>query len=295
MHSSRLFLVASMCAFGACTTGIDLEDAGRDAGTSSDAGVTSDAGVDAGSNAPLKLVFIFDSSQSTTITDPSGERVAAMTALLDQLPVTPDTSVAVMAFAGTTTGWLNESTPEFTPLPSLTPLAKSTLATRVLTFTSPQSPDAGGDSVDWVRALGDAWTLVYLDAMSALTNGTPPKARYVLFFITDGRPTFNQDNELLCGDVVRRIRNLKLYAEDVTLHTVHIFKPTQPLPTCAADAGVTFVSGGCVVPVIANPGTCPTVEVELDATRLNAMAALGGGAFRDFRAGQPVNYVGLIP
>lgn len=292
MHSSRLLLVASMCALWGCTTDVDLEDAGFDAGPTNTG--HRDAGIDAGSNAPLKLVFVFDAAQSLRVTDPNGERVSAMIDLLDQLPLQTDSSLAVMAFAGTTTGWLNANNREFTPLTSLSAVTKSTIATRALTFTSPQSPDAGGDTVDWVRALSDAWTLVYLDAMSAVTNGDP-KARYVVFFITDGHPTNNQDVELLCGDVVRRIRNLRLYADDVTVNTVHIFKPTQPLPPCVPDAGAIFGGTFCGIPTIATPGLCPAVEVELDAERLNAMATLGGGAFRDFRAGQPVNYVGLIP
>jgi hypothetical protein len=197
-----------------------------------------------------------------------------------------------MVFQGSTTAWLNSQIMEFTPLASFGSAQRQQLATRLLTFTFPG--DAGIDQRDFVKALDDAWAMVYLDAMSAVTNGTPPKAKYVVIFVTDGRPTFNQDDSLLCGDVVRRIRNLRLYADDVFVSTVHVFKPAQAVG-CGGDAGLVVGGSSCVIPQPANPGVCPSTEVELDAQRLHFMSQLGGGAFRDFRAGQAVSFSGLIP
>ena len=59
------------------------------------------------------------------------------------------------------------------------------------------------------------------------------RARYSVIFLSDGQPTNNQDDELLCGDAVRRIRQLKDLADDVKVNTVHVFIPTQPLASTA--------------------------------------------------------------
>lgn len=295
MHSRLAVLALSLCAvvsaLSACSAPPGDDDGGTDAGSlPTDAGAR-DAGVDGGT-APLKLLFVFDGAQSFAVTDPNGERAAAMLALLDSLPATPEVSFATMVFQGSTTAWLNSQIMEFTPLASFGSAQRQQLATRLLTFTSPG--DAGVDSRDFVRGVDSAWTMIYLDAMSAVTNGTPPKAKYVVIFVSDGRPSINQDDQLLCGDVVRRIRNLRLYADDVFVSTVHVFKPAQAVG-CGGDAGLLVGGSSCAVPETANPGVCASTEVELDALRLRRMADLGAGEFRDFRAGQAVTFEGLIP
>ncbi|HZH02857.1 MAG TPA: VWA domain-containing protein, partial [Myxococcaceae bacterium] len=88
----------------------------------------------------------------------------------------------------------------------------------------------------------------------------------------------NQDDELLRGDAVVRIRQLKELAEDVRVNTVHVFNPIQPISSVcdlSPDSGV----------------GCPLLLVNQDAERLQEMARLGGGDFRDFRNNEPINFL----
>ena len=60
---------------------------------------------------------------------------------------------------------------------------------------------------DWIGALSNLYAFLYRDTMRVLTFGEP-LARYTIVFVSDGSPTYNQDDELLCGDVVARLRGL---------------------------------------------------------------------------------------
>jgi len=153
-----------------------------------------------------------------------------------------------------------------------------------LNFTNP-SIDPNRDSTDFVKPLADLYGMINADisagranAQAAADAGAESLARYSVVFLSDGAPTVNQDDELLRGDAVVRIRQLKDLAEDVRVNTVHVFNPLQPV------SSVCDLSPGSTV-------GCPLLLVNQDAERLQEMARLGGGDFRDFRNNEPINFL----
>jgi hypothetical protein len=80
----------------------------------------------------------------------------------------------------------------------------------------------------------------------------------------------------------------------VKVNTVHVFNPTQPVAStaCDFDAGITIPVGGITCGIAdLPPGACPLLIVNQNAERLSRMAGLGGGNFRDFRNGEPINFL----
>lgn len=245
---------------------------------------------------PIKILLAMDASQSMNVTDPDGTRARALIELLDTLPEDPEIHVAVMLFAGSTSAFLTRSgNPEFEQLVSLTSADRLALVERLLNFTNP-STDPNRDSTDFVKPLADIYALINRDIAETRLNATGPgaeaRARYSVIFLSDGHPTNNQDDELLCGDAVVRIRQLKDLADDVRVNTVHVFNPIQPLTTACDLSGYTPPAGGstCKFPVIP-ASACPMLIVNQDAERLERMARLGGGEFRDFRNHEPINFL----
>ncbi len=245
---------------------------------------------------PIKIVIAMDASQSMRVTDPNGTRAQAVVDLLDALPQEPEIEFVVMLFAGSTTAWLSRSgLDEFDRVVDLTNNDRTQLRQRILNFTV-GGGDANRDSTDFEKPLSDIYALINEDiALTRLMQSNDEtRARYSVIFLSDGQPTVNQDQVLLCGDAVRRIRQLADLADDVRVNTVHVFTPTQPVASsaCSFDAGVTIPIGNnvCGIPELP-PGTCPLLVVNNNAERLNQMATLGGGDFRDFRNNEPINFL----
>ncbi len=244
---------------------------------------------------PIKILIAMDASQSMKVTDPDGSRAAATVALLDSLPNEKEVEFAVMLFAGSTTAFLTkDNLNHFEKVLDYSTTDKILLRQRILNFAAPGNT-ANRDSTDFVKPLSDIYALINRDlANGRLSAGNEDvRARYSIIFLSDGHPTNIQDDELLCGDAVRRIRQLKDLADDVTLNTVHVFLPRQPLATttCDIDGGSSVVGGsGCRLPILP-PSACPLLLINTDAERLNKMATLGGGDFRDFRNNEPINFL----
>lgn len=225
---------------------------------------------------PIKILLVMDASQSMRVTDPDGTRARALLELLEFLPEEPEIELAVMLFAGSTTAFLTkDGLPHFEQLVSLTEADRLRLAEIVLNF---QNPDSNRDSTDFVKAMADIYALVSRDIAQTRANGSEARARYSVIFLSDGHPTTHQDEELIQGDAVVRVRELRQLTEDVRFNTVFVFNPTQP------------VSANCDFSGDAGTG-CPLLIVNEDAERLAKMAELGGGDFRDFRNNEPINFV----
>lgn len=250
---------------------------------------------------PIKILIALDASQSMRVTDPGGTRARATVELIDNLPQDREIYLAVMLFAGSTTAWLTKTNlPRFDSIMDLSRTDRDFLKDRILNFTVPGTT-ANRDATDFVKPLNEMYAMLNLDMASAQLNrdgGTAGNGqtlgRYSVIFLSDGQPTQNQDRELLCGDSVRRIRQLKDLAADVRFNTVHVFLPTQPIASsaCHFDAGITLPAGGtaCIIPDLP-PGACPLLIVNQNAERLQKMADLGGGDFRDFRNNEPINFL----
>ena len=264
-------------------TGGGAPDAGSGGGTGGGGGAD-DAGTDAG--VPLRILVMFDGAPSLVVTDPNATRIEALRALLLAHANEPQTSVAVMAFSGSTSAWLSSSTPEFVPMTSLTSSDRNTLLARLASFATPGD---GGTVVDFVKPLTDAYVVLSTD-ISAQQGST-----YAVIFLSDGRPSTDQDAALLCGDIVKRLRDLRLTgAGDVRVNTVHVYTPLTS-PTCTGDAGWIVNVSPCVLPVVGNPTECPAAEIDADGIRLEQMSVIGGGQFRDVRNHDAVDFTGLVP
>ncbi|RKH56341.1 vWA domain-containing protein [Corallococcus llansteffanensis] len=239
---------------------------------------------------PIKIIVAMDASQSMRVSDPDGSRATALVDLIDSLPQDDEVSIAVMLFAGSTTAFFTQNPgppPEdgFVQLSLLDATARAKLTEQLLTFRNTDtSPNR--DSTDFVKPLSDIYALINTDIARARLqpngNEALAQARYSVIFLSDGKPTNNQDDELIRGDAVVRIRQLRDLVEDVRFNTVHVFQPTQPVPSVcdlvAEDGG--FGDGGC-----------PLLIINQNADRLEKMASLGGGNFRDFRNNEPINFL----
>jgi len=240
---------------------------------------------------PIKILIAMDASQSMAVTDPNGTRATATAQLLDSLPQDPEIYVAVMLFAGSTTvflGFPNDSGSgsQFKRLTDMSATERTVIRQQILNFNS-SVPNR--DSTDFVKALADIYATISDDI--AITRSDPTRStyaarsRYSVVFLSDGHPTICQDTLLIQGDsnACTRLRQLTDLAEDVRLNTVHVFNPTQPLSTVC---DLTAPLGTCGVPT-----GCPMLIINEDAERLQTMAELGGGDFRDFRNGEPINFL----
>lgn len=227
---------------------------------------------------PIKILLVLDASQSMMVTDPDGTRATAVIELFNQLPNDPEVHVAVMLFAGSTSAFLTKTgQPQFDRLIDLTQADRTKLIGQLLNFTN---PDPNRDSTDFVKPLSDIFAMLNRDManarLAATDGGSEARAEYSVIFLSDGHPTNDQDDELIKGDAVTQIRQLKDMAEDVRVNTVHVFNPAQPLGTNCDLSG---------------DGGCPLLIVNQDAERLKEMARLGGGEFRDFRNNEPINFL----
>lgn len=241
---------------------------------------------------PIKVLIAMDGSQSMRVTDPNGTRATATVQLLDSLPQDPEIYVAVMIFAGSITVFLGlppdggTGGSQFKSLTAMSPAERQLIRQQILNFNS-SAPNR--DSTDFVKAMADIYATISDDI--AITRADPTKtayaarSRYSVIFLSDGHPTICQDDLLVQGDsnACTRLRQLSDLAEDVRLNTVHVFNPTQPLST---QCDLTQPPGTCGVPT-----GCPSLIINQDAERLATMAALGGGDFRDFRNGEPINFL----
>lgn len=237
---------------------------------------------------PIKIVVAMDASQSMSVSDPDGTRATALVDLIDNLPNDPEVSIAVMVFAGSTTAFFTQSgTPAedgFVQVSTLTPSERQRLTQRLLTFRNPDtSPNR--DSTDFVKPLSDIYSLINNDIARSRQDPAQAQAlaqaRYSVIFLSDGRPSNDQDDELIRGDAVVRIRQLRDLVEDVRVNTVHVFNPTQPVSSVCN----LFEDGGT------GDGGCPMLLINQNADRLERMATLGGGNFRDFRNNEPINFL----
>ncbi len=232
---------------------------------------------------PIKIVVAMDASQSMNVTDPDGTRATALIELIESLPNDPEVYIAVVLFAGSTTAFLTQGgTPPmdgFVQVASLTDAQKLNLTRTLLNFRNP-SNSPNRDSTDFVKPLADIYSLINSDIANSRNQpggaDALAQARYSLIFLSDGRPSNDQDDELLQGDAVVRIRQLRDLVEDVRVNTVHVFNPSQPV------SSVCDLSGD---------GGCPLLIINQNADRLEKMAQLGGGNFRDFRNNEPINFL----
>ncbi len=225
---------------------------------------------------PVKILLAMDTSQSMAATDPNGTRAAALVQLLENLPEDPEVYVGVMLFAGDVTWLTHGGTRGFVRVNSLTSQDRQQLATTLLTYAYAGSDITGPnrDITDFVKPLDEIFATVSRDVSESRSSGSENlgRATYSVIFLSDGHPRQNQDEDIFVR--AGAIRALRSDAGEVRLHAVHVFLPEQPVPTSCPD-----------------PSNCQARVIEEDSARLGRMAELGGGEFRSFRNGEPVNFL----
>ena len=235
---------------------------------------------------PIKILLVLDASQSMRVSDPDGTRATAVINLLNQLPNDPEVHVAVMLFAGSTTAFLTETgLPRFDRLVDLDDADRSKLIGQLLNFVNPAGNDPNRDATDFEKPLAEILALLNQDIanirLGVGDGGAEARAEYSVIFLSDGRPTDEDQMVDLQqnGDQVKSIRQLRDFAEDVRFNTVHVFNPAQPV---GSNCDLSSPDGGC-----------PMLHVNENAALLEKMAEYGGGEFRDFRNNEPINFLGF--
>lgn len=251
---------------------------------------------------PIKIMVAMDASQSMAVTDPNGSRARAVVELIENLPQEREVSILVMLFAGSTTAFLSKSgLQQFESVTEFDQNDKDILRQKILNFAAPGNM-VNRDSTDFLKPLADIYAIINRDIANTrlMRRGEETRARYSVIFLSDGQPTTPSDDQLLCeidgSNAVSRIRLLKDLADDVKVNTVHVFNPTQPIDSsaCSLDGGqipAPAAGASCRLDTPVPLGTCPLLIINNNAERLSRMSTLGGGNFRDFRNGEPINFL----
>lgn len=243
-------------------------------------------------NSPVKIFFAMDGSGSMDVSDPTDSRGQAMINLLNSFPqADPNIYFTVMVFSGQITKFITKSAaPQFDQLDTYSQADLQTIAEDVFEYSTNAGAMGAGmgqnvGSTDFIKPLDDIYTVIATDITASLnaqgqvSTSAPP--RYSVIFLSDGSPTFDEDN--LIPQAVQRIRDLASLVSpygNVTFNSVHVFDPATP------------IAAGCVVSNGPNPTIgCPQLTIAQDAERLANMAALGGGQFRDFENNEPINFL----
>lgn len=228
---------------------------------------------------PVKIIVAMDTSQSMQVNDPNGTRAQAIVDLLNSFPNDdPEIYVGVLLFAGFTPVWLtNGGLPGFTQVMGMSDAQKTVLEAKVLSYGyANNTPNRG--ATDFVKPLDEVYATISRDISSTqaqqASTGVPIRPQYSVIFLTDGAPSFPEDDDI--DSRVKAIRSLRFQAGDVRFNTVHVFDPiTPPSPICDPNS-----DAGCAAQII-----------QSDIARLRHMADLGGGEFRDFENHEPINFL----
>ncbi len=240
---------------------------------------------------PVKVMFVMDGSGSMNVSDPTNSRGQAMIDLLNTFPQNdPNVYFTIMVFGGQITRFLTKSAqPQFDQLVNYSAQDLEQIAANLYEFSAAYGPQGGSNntqnvgSTDFIKPLDDIFTVIATDISQSLNadggvGAAPP--RYSIIFLSDGSPTFDEDNVI--PGAVERIRDLASPLQpygDVRFNAVHVFDPATP------------IAQGCVVTDGGGAGACPQLTIDQDAERLANMAALGGGQFRDFQNNEPIDFL----
>lgn len=221
---------------------------------------------------PLRVLFVVDASESMAISDPPDPQTgetrrqaavrAAWTELLDE-GAAGDVRIGIVRFAAeaqSRTGVDHDGDGEVDGWFTADPQQLSD-ATDALAETS--------RTTNYANALGEAWFEVRTELVAAEAEALP-LSRYVVIFLSDGLPDAeanqageNTDDAIAAG--VAAIRELadQFRVGEIVVHTAYLSSGRGPALDQAAQA------------------------------LLRRMADVGGGTFRDFPAGQALDFLHL--
>lgn len=227
---------------------------------------------------PIKILFMMDASGSMRRSDPTGSRATAVVNLIQSLPPDPNIYFAVMLFAGFDTRFFTKSgTATFEQIISYSQTDLDALVASILNYTNTTANGPNVGNTDFVKPLTTAYSMIDNDianSYAGLDSGVQlAPSRYVSIFLSDGAPTIPEDPAII--GAVGELAGLSEVTESCVLDTVHI--SPQPNDACTmTDAGVL---------------ECSALQFAEDAQRLQLMAQIGNGQFRDFQDGEPINFL----
>lgn len=237
---------------------------------------------------PIKILFMMDGSGSMTRSDPDNTRGQAIVQLIESLPDDPNIFFAVMVFRGADVYYLTgvpTGTSTFSPVTTYSPTQLDGLVNQIAIYSNPASAVGGNGpntgNTDFVKPITSAYAMIDNDiAINSVNNDGGVQvapARYIAIFLSDGSPTLPEDPQIF--QAVTEFEGLDEVAESVTFNTVHI----SPVPGSLCE----ILDGGV------GPGSieCNALIFQEDAERLQEMATLGNGQFRDFENMEPVNFL----
>ena len=226
---------------------------------------------------PIKILFIMDASGSMRRSDPTGSRATAVVNLIQSLPADPNIYFAVMLFAGFDTRFFDKTNgPNFDQIISYTQTDLDALVASILNYTNTGASGPNVGNTDFVKPLTTAYAMIDNDIATSLAGSDAgvqiAPARYVSIFLSDGAPTIPEDPAII--QWVGQIAGLSEVTESCVLDTVHI--SPQLNEACTLTNGVL---------------QCSALQFAEDAQRLQLMAQIGNGQFRDFQDGEPINFL----
>ncbi len=242
----------------------DSTDAGMqplDAGA-----VTHDAGM-----RETKFIFAFEDSISLSVTDPDGQRAAALASFFELQP--SDTSILIVKFWASSIAALTPTqTFAFTPISSWSTAMRASLQPSILSHSAPT-----GDGRQFLLLLSEMQRVVAAD----IARGG--SANYQVILISDSSTT-NEDQALLCGNAVSGFPALDDAKNSARFSAVRVLRPKQAIPPC----GDSFEQTACKITAPAS--MCPAGYLAADVARLTQMSALGHGVFKSFEGAAAVDY-----
>ena len=236
--------------------------------------------------APVKIVFALDYSQSMVVSDPNTSRAQAVLDVIARLGQSDALQVAVLLFRGDVNILTKRTLPDGTLLDGFTPSKQLDLAglSAALHAGLPAPETVDQETTDFIGALSRVRGLLEDDILRAQAEpDVLARTRYLVVFLSDGIPTKNYPPGCQPGgtagdcpiclpaieQATLQIARLKdVGAGDVRVHTAYVFNnaavPPPPQAVHRSAAGL-----------------------------LDCMAVAGGGDFRDFSLGEPIDFLGF--
>jgi hypothetical protein len=239
---------------------------------------------------PVKVLFLLDYSQSMLVSDPQTQRAEAVAAVMDRLGKSPGLWFGILLFRGDVNVLTKKTLPDGSQLDGFaSSLDLDTAQIRAALGVGLSAPTTlDQQTTDFVGVLSRARDLIQTDLIEGQADPDQlARTKYVVVLLSDGIPTMNYVNSYpgcqpggvggnacpLCLPVIQdqvvKIQRLQnLGAGLVKLNTAYVFNnPEAPPPP-------------------------PSVH-RAAAALLDCMAVAGNGEFRDFAAGEPIDFLGF--